>query len=99
MLLNSEKTNFFCNITLISGDNGFLLSPNKDKEFEKEQIYFYLKNKKFVPNRKVLAQEEYNYILKTLSDNSNFNNIEWTEYFFQNVTRHLNRIGILKSKN
>ena len=54
----------------------FLLSPNKDKEFEKGQIYFDLKNKKFVPNRKVLAQEEYNYILRTLNDNSNFNNIE-----------------------
>lgn len=61
---------------IISGDNGFLLSPNKDKEFEKGQIYFDLENKKFVPNRKVLAQEEYNYILRTLSDNSNFNNIE-----------------------
>ena len=45
MLLNSEKTNFFCNITLISGDNGFLLSPNKDKEFEKDRYTLILKIK------------------------------------------------------
>ena len=83
---------------IVSGDNGFLLSPNKDKEFEKGQIFFDLENKKFVPNKNILSQEEYNYLLKTLNDDSNFINIKFTEDFYQNISRHLSRIGILKSK-
>ena len=45
MLLNSEKPTFFATLLLYHVIVVFLWSPNKDKEFEKGQIYFDLKNK------------------------------------------------------
>ena len=79
---------------IVSGDNGFLLCPNQDKEFEKGQIYFDINKKKFVANKKKLSNP---YSFEQISNNlkyQSFENIKLTEEFNSNIEKHHKRVGI-----
>ncbi len=81
---------------LISGDNGFLLSPNKDKEFEKGQIYFDTKNKKFCPNKLMLNEQQYNNLFKSLQSQLDLSKLNMSDEFIKNNIKHQKRIELLK---
>lgn len=82
---------------LVSGDNGFLLSPNKDKEFENGQIYFDTKLKKFIPNKSLLTNEQYESLSKTLEMQLDFSKMKETKEFIENNIKHQKRNGIIKN--
>lgn len=77
---------------IISGDNGFLLCPTQDKEFEKGQIYFDINNKQFVPNINKIKNEEELQEIKNNIRTNNFSNVIFTKEFICNVEKHINRI-------
>ncbi len=76
---------------IVSGDNGFLLCPNQDKEFEKGQIYFDIDKKRFIPNEKKLSKFEFDQILHNIKC-ANFENIDFSEEFITNIKKHQKRI-------
>ena len=78
---------------IVSGDNGFLLCPNQDKEFEKGQIYFDVETKKFVANKAKLSALEFEQVSNSI-DCESFKNVEFTEEFISNVKKHQKRIGL-----
>ncbi|WP_406615521.1 HNH endonuclease [Mycoplasmopsis hyopharyngis] len=71
---------------IISGDNGFMLCPNHDKEFEKGYIYFDPNSKKMVAseNLDIETFEFINFRINMNELNRNF----ITEEFIENVKRH-----------
>ncbi|MBP5256912.1 MAG: hypothetical protein J6Y96_00980 [Mycoplasma sp.] len=81
---------------LVSGNNGFLLSPNKDKEFENGQIYFDIKLKKFMPNKQLLTTEQYKNLYKSLETQLNLTKIQITNEFIENNKKHQKRTGNIK---
>ena len=82
---------------LTSGDNGFLLSPNKDKGFENGQIYFDIKQRKFAPNKTLLNDQQYKIISKLLLLQLNLSKIDITAEFIENNTKHQKRNQINKT--
>ncbi|URM53171.1 HNH endonuclease signature motif containing protein [Mycoplasma sp. SG1] len=76
---------------IISEDNGFLLSPNCDKEFEKGMLFFDLNKKCFVPNKSKLTTEQYNHLITEIYSN-NFTNVTFSDEFVNNVNLHQKRI-------
>ncbi|MDR2830209.1 MAG: HNH endonuclease [Methanobrevibacter sp.] len=80
---------------IISGENGFLLCPNQDKEFEKGQILFDINIKSFVANSKKLANNEYKQLSKTIKSND-FSNIIFTKEFVSNINEHIKRVNTFK---
>lgn len=78
---------------IVSGENGFLLCPNQDKEFEKGMIYFDYENKKFAINNDKLNLEPYLQLNERMN-NQNFSNVNYTDEFRNNVNKHINRINL-----
>ena len=77
----------------ISGNNGFLLCPNHDKEFEKGMIIFDININKFIPNIKnIHTNKFYDDILKKLKS-QNFNKNLYNDEFYKNIQKHINRIN------
>lgn len=77
----------------ISGNNGFLLCPNHDKEFEKGMIIFDIKNNKFVPNiRNKHGNIFYNDILEKIKSQE-FNKNLYNDEFCQNIKKYITRIN------
>ena len=74
----------------ISGDNGFFLCPNHDKEFEKGMLIFDLDDKCFKANKN---SKYYNEIIKTIDPNKKFNKNHINDNFIKNVKEHLKRIN------
>jgi len=77
---------------LMSGDNGFLLCPNQDKEFEKGMIVFDLNSKKFIINKNKIPSKNNEIYIQ-----NNINNKEWdkkviTDDFIHNINEHHKRI-------
>lgn len=87
--INAQEAAHF----IVSGDNGFLLCPNQDKEFEKGQIYFDLKTKKFVANHKKLNEFDFECI-KAKIKCLDFNNLNFSQEFIENNKKHHKRIGL-----
>lgn len=79
---------------IVSGDNGFLLCPNQDKEFEKGQIYFDLEKQCFIANKEKLSQADFD-IVKENIVSAPFQNIKLTPEFKSNVMEHHKRIGLV----
>ncbi|PPE04607.1 hypothetical protein EELLY_v1c02870 [Entomoplasma ellychniae] len=77
----------------VSGENGFLLCPNQDKEFEKGLIYFDIETKKFVPNESKLNNESFEQINKRIK-NQDFSKIKYNKEFSENLIKHLKRINL-----
>ena len=76
-----------------SGDNGFLLCPNQDKEFENGFIYFDIETKSFLANKeKINNYENYLYISDKIVTKNFLNNNEIiTDEFINNVIKHQER--------
>lgn len=79
---------------IVSGDNGFLLCPNHDKEFEKGYIIFDINLKTFVFNSscRCLNSKQINMIKASLIP-SDFSKIKFSEEFINNVSIHINRVN------
>jgi hypothetical protein len=77
---------------IISCDNGFLLCPNQDKEFEKGMIVFDLNTKSFVANRTRLSKEEFEQVQSNINT-SNFKDIQFTKEFINNINEHHKRVN------
>ena len=76
-------------ISIVSGENGFRLCPNHDKEFEKGMIYFDLKNMKFRVNQKYKKE----ILINALKNKKEFDNKQIKTIEFENyIIKHLNRI-------
>lgn len=75
---------------IVDGYNGFLFCPNHDKAFEKGQIFWNIKTKKFEVNAKNMNQSQILY-LKTSLTNKEFNIPKDTEMF---ILKHLKRHSI-----
>ncbi|MGL5522094.1 MAG: HNH endonuclease [Metamycoplasmataceae bacterium] len=76
---------------IVSGENGFLLCPNQDKEFEKGMIYFDLENKKFEA-RKINIDSHFINEIKNRITNQKFEKIKYTNEFEKNIYEHIKRI-------
>ncbi len=81
-------------ILVNSGDNGFLLCPNQDKEFEKGLIYFDIQTGTFLSNEdKILNNENYAYIKNKIMENFSSKKIKLSDEFINNIKKHHKRIG------
>lgn len=78
---------------IVSGDNGFFLCPNQDKEFEKGMIIFDLIKKEFVANRFAFKNIELVEKINSRIDSQSFYNIEYSKEFENNIANHLERIS------
>lgn len=78
---------------IVSGDNGFLLSPNIDKEFEKGQIIFDPLLKSFTPNMSRLSPNEVIQVNNSLNSPA-FPSEAITPEFICNVSEHLKRVRV-----
>ena len=74
---------------IISGDNGFLLCPNHDKEFEKGMIFFDYENMQFLSSSKY----SYKYITENLIKKIFPIELKTAE-FENNLIKHQRRISI-----
>ncbi|WP_033161415.1 HNH endonuclease signature motif containing protein [[Mycoplasma] collis] len=74
-----------------SGENGFLLCPNHDKEFEKGMIIFDFNLKKFIVNTNNLSEFSFKEISKNLNS-QNFNLINFSNTFISNLNKYFERI-------
>lgn len=79
---------------LVSGENGFLLCPNSDKEFEKGQIIFNLDKFIFEKNKnyyKEMINKE-NIFLSIDNIKYNFSKNLFSDNVLENVKKHIERI-------
>lgn len=80
---------------ITSGDNGFLLCPNQDKEFEKGEIIFSLELKEFIINKNKVEEKNYSYINNNLLNNFFIEDIKFSDEFIDNIKKHQIRTGYL----
>ncbi|WP_322959770.1 HNH endonuclease signature motif containing protein [Mycoplasmopsis felis] len=97
-LLNNEITYNDGIRNTTSGDNGFLLCPNHDKEFEKGYIYFDLNEFKFKVNQNYQNSFTHKQWMKLESNLINkFNKKDFpilvNKNFRRNIDKHLKRIN------
>lgn len=87
---------------IVSGDNGFLLCPNHDKEFEEGYIIFDYIDRKFKANFDKLGKiynDDYYREKKILEIKSNIKNKDFEKNlinskFIENLKKHIRRIGV-----
>ncbi|SJZ47408.1 HNH endonuclease signature motif containing protein [Mycoplasmopsis verecunda] len=76
----------------LSGENGLLLCPNHDKEFEKGLLIFDYNMNTFIPNNKINELEETTIFIETSLLPIDFNKIDKTDLFLGNVKKHQKRV-------
>lgn len=81
---------------IVSGDNGFLLCPTQDKEFEKGMIVFDYRKRKFVANPNQLQENEIS-IVKANIHSANFNNVDFSDEFISNCKKHWTRTNYINN--
>ncbi|VEU59761.1 HNH endonuclease signature motif containing protein [Mesomycoplasma neurolyticum] len=90
----NKKIDFIGAQKLISsGNNGFFLCPNHDKEFEKGFIFFNYNKKIFEANPKMLNEELFLNV-KNKIQSQNFQKISFNLEFKKNLENHIKRISI-----
>ncbi|WP_414617202.1 HNH endonuclease [Mycoplasmopsis felis] len=97
-MLNNEITYNDGIRNTTSGDNGFLLCPNHDKEFEKGHIYFDLNEFKFKVNQNYQNSFTHKQWMKLENNLINkFNKKDFpilvNNKFRRNIDKHLKRIN------
>lgn len=78
---------------LTSGENGFFLCPNHDKEFEKGQIIFDITQNKFIALEKNLSEKHYKQIINSLTISSFSSHDNFSSEFIGNIKKHIIRVS------
>jgi hypothetical protein len=94
--LENKLTNEQAAHLIVSGDNGFLLCPTQDVEYEKGMIIFDLNSKTFIANEKKLTSGEFKQVQSNIHTSS-FIDVPLTEEFVKNINEHYKRIKYEKN--